>query len=112
MCHCPGELHPHARGCSPLYNEQLSSLTLLQQTANHLGLIIPDTKEVDPLKRKEAKKLALTAFKGHEALLKGKDVFLKMSNEEICCKMKVLKQMIRTFHHSDKSVILCLLQTK
>ena len=89
MCHCVGELHPRARGCSPLHNEQLSSLTLLQQTANHLGLIIPDQKETDPLKRKEAKTLARTAFKGHEALLKAKNLFVEMSNPAICCKMKV-----------------------
>lgn len=34
-------------------------------------------------------KLGADVFKGHPELLHGRDKFLKMSDPEVCCKMKV-----------------------
>jgi len=88
-----------------MHDEQLSALTVLQQTANHLGLILPDKKEREKSTRDSQQAVARTAFKGNEHLLNAENAFLKMSDPEICCKMKVLAEMMKTFQPADKILL-------
>eukprot|EP00039_Didymoeca_costata_P005814 m.84872 g.84872 ORF g.84872 m.84872 type:complete len:1200 (-) comp12986_c0_seq2:65-3664(-) len=99
-CHCTKKFK-NGRGCAPLRWMYMAVLTYLQKTANHLGLMVAN-KEAQDQNMSLQQKLGADVFKGHPELLHGRDKFLKMSDPEVCCKMKALRRLMANSSSTDK----------
>ncbi|KAK2603669.1 hypothetical protein QQS21_004142 [Conoideocrella luteorostrata] len=81
------------------------SMVSLQKLANHLALLTPSTLDLDDKHQRELETLKLCMPDKWKQLYEQRDQIGNLVNPEFCGKWKVLKKLLRFWHHNGEKVL-------
>jgi SNF2 family DNA or RNA helicase len=99
------------RSCQPWHHNVLPCLTLLQQTANHLGLLLPRFQRHKVCKSEFYSKMSdckalLAGVRLPSVVTDDGSAFLTLSSSAACGKMRVLRRLLAVWSEERAKVLL------